>query len=457
MEGSNKEEDGFVKAKVNPDSTAVREPAYEEVEGAESEVSVRRLSRGRIMAIMAVVGVVVLGLMASQMFSNPEASKQKQATEEEGDSLGDAPAAKLDELEQEAAGEEEVPDKEAELRSKQAQEMKKAEAMQAALEKQAKEKEEEEKEKDDPWKRAQKEARRRRAQQYFQQSMAARGSGVFPRVESPSSTKADASSEEEDFDPAKEQMQFLSRVEKARLAAAERAPGRSAQGVASMAGQNQKKAFQEEGRKRVQETSFERLKAPVGKFVILAGTMLPLVLETGISSDLPGLVKARFSSPVYDTRTGNYLLIPAGTVVVGHYNSKVEYGQTRVQVAWSRMLLPNGKSMQLRGLPAVDLSGQSGVSDQVDNHWDKVIGGAALSSLFSAAASAAAGPTNEFEQNPGQAALGGFASSTTKTGQDIVKKQLDVQPTLRVRPGFRVAAFVREDLVMEPYTPDQVD
>lgn len=216
-----KEVEEVQSVKVDPDSTAVREPAYEEVEESGSEVKVRRLSRTRIMAIVAVVGVLVLGLMATQIFSGTDHQKAAEATEDD-EAFDEAPVAKLDELEQRASNSDEtkVPDKEAELLSKEEEEMKQAESLQAALEKREEEKEEEEDGEEDPWERARKDAQRRHAQKFHQQSLAARGSGVFPRVEAPMASGGNNERGDDDYDPERERSQFLSDLQRARAGAA---------------------------------------------------------------------------------------------------------------------------------------------------------------------------------------------------------------------------------------------
>jgi type IV secretion system protein TrbI len=128
------------------------------------------------------------------------------------------------------------------------------------------------------------------------------------------------------------------------------------------------------------------LKLP--KFIIndiKAGTIIPATLVTGINSDLPGTMIGKVRRNVYDTVTGNYLLIPQGTTLIGNYDSKVVFGQSRVLIVWSRLIFPNGSSFDLQGMPGVDLTGMAGLHDQVDNHYKRIFGSALLFSVFGAA------------------------------------------------------------------------
>lgn len=409
------------------------------------------------------MGGIVLGLvfimMAIQLFSAEKRAEDAPSDGEPVVDFGESAEQKLAEAARRAASAhkmsmadaaEKPEDQEAALQKARSRELKEAFEAQDALEAQfvaaEKAQKEKEDEKENPWKKAQEQAAAKRAQEYYAQGDAAMGATLFARVDMARNDAREDDASAGKYDPQAETASFLHRINQIKSQSASQ-PGRAPGEVAPM---DPKLAFHEDAHAR-NTRSYKRLEEPISPYVIQAGSILPLVLETGISSALPGFVKARFASPVYDSVTGRYLLIPAGTVVTGEYNSTVSFGQERVQVAWTRMILPNGKSMELGGIPAVDLAGQSGVLDQVDNHWDKVLAAAGLSSLFSASAAAAAGPTNQLQTTPQRAALGGFASDITKTGSDVVKKQLNVPPTLSVRPGFQLAAFVREDLVLEPW------
>ena len=294
---------------------------------------------------------------------------------------------------------------------------------------------------EDPWEKARKQAVQRYASAYFQDNFAARKSKVLV-FEASKRGEDDPNEPKGDFDD-REKVEYMRQVQRAAMASATTNGGLSNE-------RGDKQDFFS-NRDTEPSRSFHQLEEQVSAYEIQAGTILPLVLETGINSELPGMVKARFSSPVYDTATGEHLLIPSGAYVVGQYNDAQKFGESRVQVAWSRLILPNGKSMMLGNLPGVSLSGFSGYSDEVDEHWDKVIAGALLSSALAGSLAAAGGERDQREIEPGQAALAGAGESINQTGQEITKRNLEVEPTLRIRPGMQVAAFVRQDLILEPY------
>jgi len=147
------------------------------------------------------------------------------------------------------------------------------------------------------------------------------------------------------------------------------------------------------------------LVSPLSKYQLMAGTVLPGVLLTGINSDLPGQILGQLSQNVFDSRTGNYLLLPQGTKVIGEYDSRVSYGQDRVLIVWTRLILPNGKSVSLEGMPGVDLSGNAGLSEQVDNHYARLLTGVVFGSVLGAGAQMAQGSNRTVDPSFGQLAL----------------------------------------------------
>ena len=134
------------------------------------------------------------------------------------------------------------------------------------------------------------------------------------------------------------------------------------------------------------------LRAPLSKFEIKSGTVIPCTIITGINSDLPGMITAQVRQNVYDTASGRFLLIPQGTKVIGVYDSKIAYAQKRLLVVWNRLILPNGNSLNLEGMPGVDLSGYAGLRDKVNNHFGKLITGGIMTSLFGAGSKMISGP-----------------------------------------------------------------
>jgi type IV secretory pathway VirB10-like protein len=192
---------------------------------------------------------------------------------------------------------------------------------------------------------------------------------------------------------------------------------------------------------------------PISPYEIQAGTVIPGVLITGINSDLPGQITGQVRENVYDSITGNYLLIPQGAKVVGLYDSQVAYGQERVLIAWKRIIFPNGNSIDLQGMPGIDLSGYSGFNDQVNNHYTKIFGSVILMSLLSAGAQLSQ-PQNQSSNllsvnNPtiGQSLAQSLGTNIANTGTMMTQKNLNIQPTLMIRPGYEFNINVTKDML----------
>jgi type IV secretion system protein VirB10 len=206
-------------------------------------------------------------------------------------------------------------------------------------------------------------------------------------------------------------------------------------------------AFLNQGADRL-TTSPERLQAPSSPYLILAGNVISAALITGLRSDLPGQVTAQVSQNVYDSLTGRYLLIPQGSRLIGQYDTSIAFGQRRVLLAWTRLILPNGMSLILDRASAADAQGLAGLSDQTDYHGSGVLQAAALSTVLSLGAQAG---SSEKDSDIVQALRSGVADSFSRTGQQVVERQLNIQPTLTIRPGFPVRVILSRDLVLEPY------
>lgn len=217
--------------------------------------------------------------------------------------------------------------------------------------------------------------------------------------------------------------------------------------------QGEKRGFARENR-----NDFPYLKTtlltPISPYEVKAGTILPGVLITGINSDLPGEILAQARENVYDTATGRYLLIPLGSRFVGEYDSKVSYGQERVLVIWTRIIMPNGNSISLENMPGVDLSGYAGVTGWVNNHYGKLITGVVLGSMIGAGAQVAVGGQGAPNVPPsfGQLFVAGAAGNLNQAGQRITEKNLNLQPTIQVEPGQKINIFVTKDMIFKPYT-----
>jgi len=196
----------------------------------------------------------------------------------------------------------------------------------------------------------------------------------------------------------------------------------------------------------------QTLLTPANKVYVGAGTVIPAVLLTGMNSDLPGMITSQVAETIYDTVTGKHVLIPQGSTLIGEYDSRITYGQERVLFVWTRVRFPNGNSISLEGMPGTDLSGFAGVRDKVDNHWWKLAQGVVLGSLLGAAAQESyGGGLSAASPSLGQLAAAAAAQNINSAGQQIVQKDLQVQPTLVLRPGQRVAVFVTKDIELPPY------
>lgn len=195
----------------------------------------------------------------------------------------------------------------------------------------------------------------------------------------------------------------------------------------------------------------DRLSRPASPFVIQAGTIIPAALITGVRSDLPGQITAQVTATVYDTPTGRAKLIPQGARLIGIYDSQVSFGQSRVLLVWTRLILPNGRSIVLERQPGADVSGYSGLEDEVDNHWKELLGAAALSTLLGVGSELGSSADAGSDTAILQALRLGAANSLNQTGQQVVRRNLNIQPTLTIRPGFPLRVIVNRDLVLEPY------
>jgi type IV secretory pathway VirB10-like protein len=196
----------------------------------------------------------------------------------------------------------------------------------------------------------------------------------------------------------------------------------------------------------VQTESGYRVVRPSSPYVVQAGSIIPAALITGIRSDLPGTITAQVTQNIYDSVTGRLLLIPQGSRLIGEYDSQVSFGQNRVLLGWDRLLLPDGRSIQLDRLAGADASGFSGLQDRVDQHWGGMFRAALNSTLLSVGTEVGNGDDNELVRALRQ----GSSESIGRSGQDLVRRQMNVQPTLTIRPGFQLRVIVTRDIVLEP-------
>jgi len=209
-------------------------------------------------------------------------------------------------------------------------------------------------------------------------------------------------------------------------------------------GQPSKLAFLDASNRNT--TSLERLSAPVSPWTVQAGSIIPAALMTGIRSDLPGQVTAQVTQNVYDSLTGRILLIPQGSRLIGEYDAEISPGQNRVLLAWNRLILPDGRSILLDRQPAGDAAGFAGLQDGVNYHFGGVVKAALISTLLGVGAELGSGS----DDNLTRAIRRGTQDSVSQTGQQIVGQQLNVQPTLTIRPGHPLRLIVTRDLILEP-------
>jgi type IV secretion system protein VirB10 len=221
--------------------------------------------------------------------------------------------------------------------------------------------------------------------------------------------------------------------------------------------QDQKEGFLSAARKKAVEDYLPATRvAPVNPFVIRAGWDIPAVLEQGINSDLPGEVRALVRENVYDTASGRYVLIPQGSRLVGRYNSQVAYGQNGLQVVWERVIFPDASSIDLAGMTGQDATGRSGFRRGVDNHYARIFGFGLLTSVFGAAAQLSQSHSGSVLAYPssGEIAASAAGQQMATLGAETTRRNLNVQPTIRIPPGYRFNVRINRDLAFEgPYRP----
>jgi type IV secretion system protein VirB10 len=218
--------------------------------------------------------------------------------------------------------------------------------------------------------------------------------------------------------------------------------------------QGRKNAFLEGLGAKASDVLPTTLVHPRSPYELKAGTIIPAVLITAINSDLPGPVIGQVRENVYDTVSGNFLLVPQGARLLAHYDSMVMWGQERVLLCWNRLVFPNGDSINLQCMPAADLHGAAGLTDEVNEHWFRIVKGAAVASLLAATTQAVAGNTEGVNPTVPQMWAGGAASNLNQVGQQLTRRNLNIQPTITVRPGYSVNVIVTKDMIVPPY-PDE--
>jgi type IV secretion system protein VirB10 len=190
------------------------------------------------------------------------------------------------------------------------------------------------------------------------------------------------------------------------------------------------------------------LQTPISPYQVMAGSVIAASLITGVNSDLPGEVTAQVTENVYDSVTGQILLIPQGSRLIGTYDSVVAFGQSRALLVWQRIILPDGSSIEIDNLPATDAAGYAGLSDDVDYHTWALLKGVALSTLLGVGTQVTFGSQ---QSNLVQAIRESTQQNVNQAGQRVVEKNLNIQPTITIRPGWPLRIVVHKDLVLRPY------
>ncbi|ECL3020073.1 conjugal transfer protein TrbI [Campylobacter jejuni] len=190
---------------------------------------------------------------------------------------------------------------------------------------------------------------------------------------------------------------------------------------------------------------------PLSPYEIKAGWNIPAVLITGVNSDLPGQILAQVTQNVYDTSTGKYLLIPQGTKVVGAYSSNIIYGQSRLLVAWNKLIFPNGDTLNIDSMQGASQDGYTGFEDEVDNHYFRIFGSAfLLSSITAGIALSDNSSTNGEKETASDKAISQAIQQMGQVASEMIRKNMNVSPTLKIRPGYKFNIFVTKDIILEP-------
>lgn len=211
--------------------------------------------------------------------------------------------------------------------------------------------------------------------------------------------------------------------------------------------QSEKRDFLENAKQSKFYNSYQE-EQPISKFEVMAGTFIPATLITGINSDLPSKSVAIVRENVYDTVTGNHLLIPKGTRIIGTYDSGISFGQDRLLIVWQRLIFPNGKYIGLDNMGGVDLSGYAGFTGKVNNHFIKLLQAVVLSSAMGAGSAIVTdNDDDDWRSEAGKGAGQVILDFGNKMGERILNRQ----PTIEIKQGYRFNITVHSDLILSPY------
>ena len=194
--------------------------------------------------------------------------------------------------------------------------------------------------------------------------------------------------------------------------------------------------------------------AALSPLVIQAGFIIPGVMISGINSDLPGPIIGQVQQDVYDSVTGQQLLIPAASKLFGTYDSQVVAGEERVLIAWNYIKFPDGSTLSLNNMPGADQIGQAGFNDQVDNHYFRTFGQALLLSALSAGMQIGMQPRTgsaNGQLNATQIAAAATSMQFGMLGMQAARRGMNTPPTMEIRPGFLFNIVVTKDIILPPW------
>lgn len=222
------------------------------------------------------------------------------------------------------------------------------------------------------------------------------------------------------------------------------------QGSNSGSGQAEKRAFRQQERRHDYLT--EGRQAPLSPYELKVGTLIPASLVGAINSDIPGQIIAQISQTVFDSATGSTVLLPQGAKLVGTYDSRVGYGQDRLPVVWTRVNFPDASVLNLGGMDGVDVSGQNGFTGDVDHHYWRIFGNALMLGMISGGTQAAVSDGNSEENSTGEEVANGVVQQFSQTGNQLIQKNLNVQPTITLPNGYEFNIMLTKDVILPPYS-----
>jgi type IV secretion system protein VirB10 len=205
-----------------------------------------------------------------------------------------------------------------------------------------------------------------------------------------------------------------------------------------------------------EKKSISQKERSASPYEVKMGAVIPAILVSGINSDLPGQIIGQVSQNVYDTVRGEYLLVPQGSKVIGTYNSMLALGQERVLLVWQRLIFPNGDSVDLGGMGGTDQGGYAGFKDQVNSHFMKIYGNAVLLSLVGAGFQMSQRNSNQ-QSTPEQIIAAQMGVNLSSLSAELLRKQIQIQPTIEIRPGYRFNVMVNRDMILEPYSENSIE